>query len=42
MSGGSNPVGLRALLPYLREHRPTLALVALLSLLGAAGTLLVS
>ncbi|MDP9795774.1 ATP-binding cassette subfamily B protein/ATP-binding cassette subfamily C protein [Catenuloplanes nepalensis] len=33
------PVGLRALAPHLRSHWPTLALVAVLSMLGAAASL---
>src|SRR4051794_19870883 len=33
-------VGLRSLVPYLRVHRQTLALVAVLSLVRAGGTLL--
>ncbi|MGQ5264656.1 ABC transporter ATP-binding protein [Micromonospora sp. ZYX-F-536] len=33
------PVGLTALLPYLREHRATLAVVGALSLVGAAASL---
>ncbi|GAB7052044.1 ABC transporter ATP-binding protein [Catenuloplanes indicus] len=33
------PVGLRALAPHLRAHWPTLAVVALLSMLGAAASL---
>ena len=32
-------VGLRALLPYLREHRPTLAVVGVLSLISAGAAL---
>lgn len=32
-------VGLGALLPYLREHRGTLAVVGALSLVGAAASL---
>lgn len=31
--------GLRQLVPYLREHRPTIVVVAVISLLGAAGAL---
>src|SRR2546430_4604831 len=36
----SRQVGLRSLLPYLRVHRSTLVLVAVLSLGRAGGTLL--
>jgi len=32
-------VSLRSLLPYLRDHRPTLAVIAVLSLLGSVTTL---
>ncbi|MET8277839.1 ABC transporter ATP-binding protein [Micromonospora sp. NPDC005174] len=35
----SRPVGLTALLPYLREHRSTLVVVGVLSLLGSAVSL---
>ncbi|WP_033345721.1 ABC transporter ATP-binding protein [Catenuloplanes japonicus] len=34
-----SPVGLRALTPYLRSHWPTLAVVAVLSMLGAGASL---
>ncbi|WP_433120943.1 ABC transporter ATP-binding protein [Micromonospora sp. CA-246542] len=35
----SRPIGLRALLPYLREHRGTLVVVGVLSLAGSAASL---
>ena len=40
MSTDPRDVGLRALLPYLREHRAALVAVAVLSLFRAGGTLL--
>ncbi|MFB6393210.1 ABC transporter ATP-binding protein [Polymorphospora lycopeni] len=38
-AGGGRRVGLSALLPYLRDHRGTLAVVAVLSLVGAGASL---
>lgn len=39
MATKKDAVSLRSLLPYLRDHRPTLAVVAVLSLLGSVTTL---
>lgn len=39
MTGETAPVGLRALAPHLRSHWPTLAVVAVLSMAGAAASL---
>ncbi|MDG6102899.1 ABC transporter ATP-binding protein [Dactylosporangium aurantiacum] len=39
MAAKEKPVSLRSLLPYLREHRGTLGVVAVLSLLGSLTTL---
>ena len=39
MATTKDAVSLRSLLPYLRDHRPTLAVVAVLSLLGSVTTL---
>ena len=39
MATKKDAVSLRSLLPYLREHRRTLAVVAVLSLLGSGASL---
>ncbi|MGC5285294.1 ABC transporter ATP-binding protein [Micromonospora sp. DT231] len=38
-TAGGRPAGLTAMLPYLREHRGTLVVVGVLSLVGAAASL---